>query len=155
MLSCREIPYELDLSMYSYRDTRNLVNFEYNAKVLFESKGDNAFEYFKANRHKFRTSDYYIYIYDMEGNCHFNVGVMDLEGRNALGYTDRRGKKIFRMILNVLEDQNNPHSWVHFSWFELGKIYPVSKSTCNFKVTGPGEREYIIGGGMNYPPEER
>ncbi len=155
LISCEKHHEDLDLSMYQYRDTINLVRFVYKAKLLLEKKGPEAIEHFRNNRDIYRTSDYYIYIYDMEGNCLFNAGVNDLEGKNIIEYTDRKGKKVLKMILKALEEEDNPHSWVHFSWFELGKIYPVPKSTCNFRVKDKEGKDYFIGGGMNHPPEEK
>jgi len=57
--------------------------------------------------------------------------------------------------LDALEDKNNPHARVHSSWWEPGKFYPVPKSSCHFKVKTPEGKELFVGGGMNYPHEEK
>jgi hypothetical protein len=90
----------------------------------------------------------------MSGVNIYHAGMPDLEGRNLLDLTDKNGKKPVQMIIAALADKNNPHAWVHYSWWEPGKFYPVPKSSCHFKVTTPEGRVLFVGGGLNYPHEE-
>jgi hypothetical protein len=78
-----------------------------------------------------------------------------LEGKNLWNLTDKNGKKPIQMVIAALSDKNNPHAWVHYSWWEPGKFYPVPKSSCHFKVTTPEGRVLFVGGGLNYPHEEK
>ena len=64
---------ELDLSVYMYRDTRNLVRFVYDAACIVETEGDAAIEYFKNNRTDYCSENYYIYIYDMNATNLFHA----------------------------------------------------------------------------------
>lgn len=146
---------ELNLSVYMYRDTRNLVRFVYDAVCIVETEGDASIEYFRDNRNDYCSEDYYLYIYDMNATNLFHAGMPYFEGRNLRDISDINGKKIFDMICEALEDTCNPHAWVHYSWWEPGCFYPVPKSSCHFRVSTPQGEEFIVGGGLNYPPEEK
>ena len=91
----------------------------------------------------------------MNGCNIYHAGMQHLEGKDLKNVTDKDGKKITQLVLNALEDKNNPHAWVHFSWWQPGKFYPVPKSSCHFKVTTPEGKELYIGGGCSYPHEEK
>lgn len=147
---------DLDLSVYQYRDTQNLVKFVYDASMILEQEGKNGLEHFKNNREKYREGeDFYLYIYKMDGTNLFHAGMKELEGKNLEDITDKNGKKITVLVNQALNSKNNPHAWVHYSWWEPGKFYPVPKSSCHFKVKTPEGEELFVGGGMNYPHEER
>jgi len=146
---------DLDLSMYQYRDTQDLVKFVYDAALILEEGGNKSLEYFKNNRDLYNTEGHYLYIYDMHGINIYNAGMKHLEGKNLQDVTDKNGKKITRLVLSALQDENNPHAWVHYSWWEPGKFYPVPKSSCHFKVRMPGGKDVYVGGGLNYPHEEK
>ena len=146
---------KLDLSAYQYRDTKNLVSFVYDASLLLKKKGLKSLEYFRKNRQLHYSPDRYLYIYDMNGVNIYHAGMPHLEGKNLWDLTDKDGKKPVQMIVAALADKNNPHAWVHYSWWEPGKFYPVPKSSCNFKVTTPEGQVLFVGGGLNYPHEEK
>jgi len=146
---------DLDLAMYQYRDTKDLVNFVYKASLILKKEGMKSLPYFRNNRTLFNTPDYYLYIYDMKGTNIYHAGMQNLEGKNLWDVTDKNGKKIIQLVLDALEDTNNPHAWVHYSWWESGKFYPVPKSSCHFKIETPEGKELFVGGGINYPHEEQ
>lgn len=146
---------DLDLSVYQYRDTKDLVKFVYDASLRLKKDGLKSLEYFRNNRHILFTTDRYLYIYDMNGVNIYHAGMQDLEGKNLWDLTDKNGKKAVQMIISALADKNNPHAWVHYSWWEPGKFYPVPKSSCHFKVTTPEGKVLFVGGGLNYPHEEK
>ena len=152
---CQNRYENLDLSMYHYRDTKNLVKFVYGAAALLEKEGMKELDYFRSNRNLFITDDYYLYIYYIDGTNIFHAGMKHLEGKNIAHVTDKDGKKPFQAALDALEDPHNPHAWVHYSWWEPGKFYPVPKSSCHFKVTTPEGKQLLVGGGLNYPFEEK
>ena len=112
-------------------------------------------EYFQNNRKLNYTPDYYLYIYDMNGVNIYHAGMPHLEGKNLWNLTDKNNKKPIQMVIAALADKNNPHGWVHYSWWEPGKFYPVPKSSCHFKVTTPEGKTLFVGGGLNYPHEEK
>jgi hypothetical protein len=145
---------DLDLSMYQYRDTKNLVKFVYDASLLLKKEGIDSLAYFQNHRNRFKTDDYYLYIYDIKGTNLFHAGMKHLEGKNLWDVTDKNGKQILKLVLDSLEDGNNPHAWTHYSWWEPGKFYPVPKSSCHFKVETPEGEKLLVGGGINFPHEE-
>jgi len=156
LMSGCKIQYEdLNLTMYQYRDTKNLVRFVYDTSLLLKKDGMKSLDYFRNNRARFRTPEYYLYIYDMKGTNIFHAGMEHLEGKNLWDVTDKNGKKAVQFIVSALEDRNNPHAWVHYSWWEPGKFYPVPKSSCHFKVRTPEGEELFVGGGIDYPHEEK
>jgi hypothetical protein len=146
---------DMDLSVYQYRDTRELVRFVYDASLILKKNGLKRLEYFRENRHLYCTPDRYLYIYDITGVNIYHAGMPDLEGKNLWNFTDKNGKKPIQMIVAALADRNNPHAWVHYSWWEPGKFYPVPKSSCHFKVVTEEGRVLFVGGGLNYPHEEK
>jgi len=81
--------------------------------------------------------------------------MLELEGQNLRSILDIDGKNIFNMIIEALEDTYNSHAWVHYVWWEPGSFYPVPKSSCHFRVSTPQGEDLIVGGGMNYPLEEK
>jgi len=146
---------DLDLTMYQYRDTRNLVRFVYDASLILSREGRSSLARFQNDRARFSTPQYYLYIYDVTGTNLFHAGMEELEGRNLWDVTDKDGKPVFRQVVDALDDANNPHAWVHYSWWEPGRFYPVPKSSCHFRVSTPEGEELIVGGGLNYPHEEQ
>ncbi len=146
---------DLDISAYQYRDTRDLVRFVYDASLMLKKDGLKSLQHFRDNRGLHNAADRYFYIYDMNGVNIYHAGMPHLEGKSLLDATDKNGKKPVRMVIAALADKNNPHAWIHYFWWEPGKFYPVPKSSCHFKVTTPEGRVLFVGGGLNYPHEER
>ena len=146
---------DLDLNSYQYRDTKDLVKFVYDASLILKKDGLKSLKYFQDNRKRNFTPDRYLYIYDMNGVNIYHAGMPDLEGKNLWDLTDKNGKKPIQMVIAALADQKNPHAWVHYSWWEPGKFYPIPKSSCHFKVTTPDGKVLFVGGGLNYPHEEK
>jgi len=151
-----ESKYEnLDLSIYQYRDTKDLVKFVYDASLILKKDGLKSLDYFRNHRSLYYSPERYLYIYDMNGMNVYHTGMPHLEGKNLWDLTDKNGKKPVQMVIAALADKNNPHAWVHYSWWEPGKFYPVPKSSCHFKVTTPEGKVLFIGGGLDYPHEEK
>jgi len=144
-----------DLSVYQYRDTKEIVKFVHDASQRIKKDGLKSLDYFRNDRKLNFSSDRYLYIYDINGVNIFHAGMPHLEGKNLWNLTDKNGKKPIQMVIAALADKNNPHAWVHYSWWEPGKFYPIPKSSCHFKVTTPEGRVIFVGGGLNYPHEEK
>ena len=153
--SCVSGQNDLDLSAYEYRDTKNLVKFVYDAAKILEQKGIKAFSHFNSNRKLYRLNNYYLYIYETNGTNIFHAGITEFEGHNLMDIQDLQGKKITNAVLEALENPNNPHGWVHYTWWEPGKFFPESKSSCNVKVITPEGKELFVGAGLNQPHEEK
>jgi len=144
----------LDLSMYQYRDTKNLVQFVYDAALMLEEMGVAGLKELSSSRDHYRSSSTYLYVYDIEGTNLFHAGMEELEGQNLWDVADKNGKPVFQLVIEALSDPSNPHAWVHYSWWEPGSFYPVPKSSCHFLVTTPEGRVLVVGGGLDYPHEE-
>jgi hypothetical protein len=155
LCGCSNKNEDLDLSAYQYRDTKELVRFVYDASMILKKNGLEGLKHFRDNRTLYNSPDRYLYIYDITGVNIFHAGMPDLEGKNLWDLTDKSGKKPIQMIVAALDDANNPHAWVHYSWWEPGKFYPVPKSSCHFKVTTKEGKVLFIGGGLNFPHEEK
>jgi len=155
LIGCNSKYENLDLKMYQYRDTKDLVKFVFNASKLLEKEGLSCLSHFKSNRKFYNNQDYYLYIFSIDGKNIYHAGMPNLEGKNLWNIKDIEGKKITQQILSALDDKNNPHAWVHYSWWQPGKFYPVPKSSCHFKVTTPEGKDFYVGGGLNYPHEEK
>ena len=145
----------LNLESYQYQDTKNLLKFVYDSAKRFEKGGLQSLEYFINNRLLYNNGNRYLYIYKMDGTNVFHAGMPNLEGTNLKEVIDKNGKKITYLILEALQNKNNPHAWVHYLWWAPGKFYPVPKSSCHFQVTIEDGTEYFVGGGLDYPQEEK
>jgi len=152
---CKGSYEDLDLTMYQYRDTRNVVRFVYDAALMLNRDGAVGLAHLRSHRAEYSTPDYYLCVYDVTGANLFHAGMEALEGRNLWDVTDKNGKPVFQQVVEALEDASNPHAWVHYSWWEPGRFYPVPKSSCHFKIETPEGEELIVGGGLSYPHEER
>ncbi len=152
---CQSRYRDLDIGMYQYRDTRDLVRFVYDASLVLQNEGVQGIDRFRNNRSKYTTPDYYLYVYSLDGTNLFHAGMPELEGRNLLGVTDKNGKQITELILRAIGNPNNPHGWVHYTWWEPGKFYPVPKSSCHFMVNTNEGKVFFVGGGIDYPHEEK
>lgn len=149
--SCTKQPGRLDLTMYDYRDTRNLVQTLYTAQDLIEKKGLAGLKDMQVNAGQ----DTYLYVYDMNDVCLYHAGMPELEGKDEHGLVDATGKSVALLVQRALNNPQNPHGWVHYTWWEPGRFYPVPKSSCNIKATLPDGRTVYVGGGMNHPHEEK
>ena len=143
----------LDLSAYKYNDTRNLVRFVRTAAQKLQQRGLEGLAEFR--REDSSENDYYLYVYDLEGVNIFHAGMPELENRDLREIRDKDGKRLLDLVFEAVANPENPHGWVHYTWWEPGKFYPVPKSSCHFQVRLPDGRDAIIGGGINYPLEER
>jgi len=153
--SCGNKQYEPDLSMYDYQDTKNLVRFAFDASERVRKEGMEAIQYFKENRNLYNTKDFYLYIYDLEGKNLFHAAIPEFENSKLKEITDINGKKAINLVLEALQNKNNPHAWVHYSWWNPGSFYPVPKSACHFKIETPDGYSLFVGAGMDYPHEEK
>ena len=147
--------FERELALYDYRDTRKLVRAVRSAAQLLEQRGTNAFETMQASPKTWNNDLFYVYVYAMDGLCLYHPAAPEFLGRNLLEVADADGRLALRMALDAVDDPDNPHGWLHYLWHPAGGFNPVPKSSCHFAATLPDGRRVIVGGGMEYPPEER
>ena len=151
--ACGVRPDPIDVSVYDYRDTRELVRFVARAARALEQDGLEVLR--DPARCPVRAGDNYLYVYDLDNTCLFHAGMPDLVGKNLAEITDIEGKPVSRLVRVELANPENPHGWVHYTWWAPGKFHPVPKSSCNFQVKLPDGRDVFVGGGLDFPHEER
>lgn len=154
LASCQDQYRELDLEKYHFRDTKELLKFVYNSAKYFEQNGLASLDDFRNDGSLRANENYYIYIYQMDGTNIFHAGMPHLEGNNLQEIVDINGKKISYLVQEALQNENNPHAWVHYTWWTPGKFYPVPKSSCHFQVSTAAGKQYFVGGGLDFPHEE-
>ena len=145
----------LDTSMYQYYDTKELLHFVNSTALMLEKDGVKGLEFLKKNRELYKTKDSYLYVYDFNGSNLFHAGITQLENQNLINFEDSDGKPVLVDTIAALNNTNNPHGWVHYTWWKHKRLYPVPKSSCNLKVTLPNGQQLFVGGGIDYPHEEQ
>lgn len=143
----------IDVSAYDFRDTRELVRFVHGHALALQQLGLAGWKDGRGFRS--RSGGNYVYVYDLDHTCLYHAGMPELVHRNLKDITDIDGKPVAELIREALANPVNPHGWIHYTWWKPGKFYPVPKSSCHFRVKLPGGREVFVGGGMDYPHEER
>jgi len=84
LISGCENRYEnLDISVYQYRDTKDLVKFVYDASRMIKKDGLKSVEFLKNDRQIHYSPDRYLYIYYMNGVTTVRV----FRQINLVGYT--------------------------------------------------------------------
>lgn len=144
-----------DTAIYDFRDTKKLVTAVKNASLLVERKGVEAFKEFRNTPETWHNSLYFIYVYSLDGTCLYHPQRPDFVGCNMIDVTDIQGRKTLRMAIEATADSNNPHGWLHYTWHPTQGLQAIAKSSCHFRVTMPGGRVVIVGGGIDMPPEEK
>jgi signal transduction histidine kinase len=136
------------LSLYTYRDTRNLVSLVEDAARLMEQKGEQALAEFAQKDSKWLNEDYYLFVYALDGTCIFHPITPDLIGKNVIDLRDMNGKPIIRQITDVgRKSENDASGWVFYLWQNQTQLIPTWKSTYVRKVVGPNGLTYVVGSG--------
>src|SRR3982074_3530212 len=105
------------LSLYTYRDTRDLVSLVEDAARLMEHEGEQAFADFAKPDSKWLNDDYYIFVYAVDGPCLFHPVTPELIGKNVIALKDMNGKPIVRQITDVgRKPENDASGWVFYLW---------------------------------------
>ncbi len=146
---------EPDVSIYDYRDTRKLVKAAWQAAKLVERDGPAAFATLHRDVGIEDERLYNLYVYLLDGTCLFHPERPDFVGKNLIDVTDTHGRKALRQVMAAVNDPQNPHGWVHYKWQPHEGLYPVDKSSCQFRVTMPDGRAVVVGGGIAAPLEEK
>lgn len=143
----------VDVSAYDYRETKNLVRMVAGAARRLEREGLAALD--ALSPQSSMSGEYYLYVYDLDDVCLYHGGMPELVGKRLSAITDIEGRSVSRLVRDALNNPENPHGWVHYTWWTPGKFYPVPKSSCHFKARLPDGREVYIGSGLDHPHEER
>jgi signal transduction histidine kinase len=137
------------LSPYLYKDTRRLVSLVEDAADLMEQRGTNIFREFGQENSRWFNDNYYLFVYDVDGNCVFHPANPELVGRNLMGLRDMNGKPVIRWVTDVGRGTNDDASgWVFYLWEEGRELSPMWKSSYVRKVAAPDGKTYVLGCGV-------
>jgi hypothetical protein len=131
---------------YSYKKTKILIRIIDKAADILENKGLEALKKYDKS---ISFEEIYLYVYRVSDAMCFYHGEDSTKINKAItDQTDYLGKRIHHLIVNALEDKNNPDSWVHFNWSRPNNIFPIWKSSTHRKVKMPDGNEVYIGAGI-------
>lgn len=134
---------------YLYEDTKQLVSLVENAAGVIEAKGNKAFPEFGIQGSRWLNNSYYLFIYDLDGNCVFHPITPQLIGRNLIHLKDMDGKPLIRMITDIGgKPEKNASGWVFYLWEEQTQFTPLWKSSYIRKAVAPDGKTYVVGCGM-------
>ena len=121
-------PAKLDLS-YEHADTRALVALVRDAANLIQTKGQSAFQDFRASGSRWRQGETYVFVLDREGNMLVHPDPA-MEGKNELDLKDINGKLIIRGLIDAAAAfLGKPEGWYHYQWPVPGGLLPRWKSS--------------------------
>src|SRR5262249_37099772 len=136
------------LSVYSYRDTKDLVALVEDAAALIERKGDEAYKDFAQKDSKWLNDECYVCVYSLHGTCLFHPLTPELVGQNAIELRDMNRKPIIRFITNVgRRPAKDAHGWVFYLWQNQTQLTPNWKSAYIRKVIAPNGQTWVVGSG--------
>ncbi|MCX7019838.1 MAG: cache domain-containing protein [bacterium] len=146
---CGAVPLEQKLAPYVYEDTRELVTLVEDAAALMEAQGRDAFEEFSRKNTRWLNKDYYLFIYDIDGNNVFHPIAPELVDKNLMDLRDMNGKPVIRMITDVGRQPGcDASGWVFYLWEERTQLIPMWKSSYIRKVCAPDKKIYLLGSGI-------
>lgn len=138
------------LSQYSYEDTKKLVLFVESAAALVEKNGQFAFASFSPASSRWRSDEYYLFVYDISGNCVFHPIEPSLVGKNMMDFRDIDGRPVIQMITDIgKKPEPNASGWVFYKWEEPWQsLSPQWKTSYIRKVVAPDKKVYLVGCGL-------
>lgn len=136
-------------------ETRELIALVNDATELVRTKGEEAFNDFRAASSRWRQGEKYIFVLDAKGNMLVHPDPA-LEGKNDMDLKDINGKPIIRgLIAAATSLPGKPEGWYHYEWPVPGGILPRWKSSYVRLVTAPSGKTYIVSSGMYNDRMER
>lgn len=131
---------------YSYRKTILVVNIVQKAAEILESKGLDALKKFN---NSLDYPEFYLYVYGVkDAYCYYHGADSTKIGKSISDQIDYLGKPIHHLIVNALQDDDNPDNWIHYNWPRPHDIFPTWKSACHKKVTLKNGVEVYVGAGI-------
>jgi signal transduction histidine kinase len=124
-----------------------LVALVRDASLVFEQRGEAAYEEFRKQGSRWLHNDVYFFAWKMDGTRVFHAVNPELEGRRDIDVKDVLGRPYGRMFLEVARSSSG-EGWVHYMYPEPGKIFPMWKSVFVKKVEFPSAEPHLIGCGI-------
>lgn len=109
-----------------------------------EHDGDQAFQSLRNKIGAYRYMDVYVYVFDDQGTSLVNPAFPNLEGADALKFSDATGCHPTEEIIATLHDSDA--AWVGYMWPKPGHDKPVHKSAYVRKVHADGTIYYVGAG---------
>lgn len=137
------------LSQYVYEDTKRLVVFVEDAAALIEKYGEKSFAEFEKDL-RWRNDTYYLFVYDINGNCVYHPIEKELVGKNLLNFRDIDGRPVIQIITDIGKSPAKDASgWAFYKW-EVPWLasFPQWKSSYIRKAIAPDGKVYLIGSGL-------
>lgn len=128
-------------------DAAELMGLVRDAAVVFEQRGEAAYDEFRRSGSRWRHDDVYFFAWGTDGTRVFHAVDPKLEGRHDLDVKDVLGRPYARMFLEAARSPSG-EGWVHYMYPEPGKIFPMWKSAFVKRVEFPSGRPHVIGCGI-------
>lgn len=137
------------LAPYVYDDTKQLVTLVEDAATLMEQKGEVAFKDFGVKNSKWFNDKYYLFVYDLDGNCIFHAEQPGLVGKNLISFKDAAERPIVELITAVgRKPDTDASGWVFYLWEIPNHYTPYWKTSYVRKVIMPDGKIYVVGSGF-------
>lgn len=137
------------LAPYVYDDTKQLITLVEDAATLMEQKGEVAFKDFGVKNSKWFNDKYYLFVYDLDGNCLFHAEQPGLVGKNLISFKDAAERPVIELITAVGKKPGaNASDWVFYLWEIPNHYAPYWKTSYVRKVIMPDGKIYVVGSGF-------
>jgi signal transduction histidine kinase len=147
---------QVDLSVYTYEDTRQLVTLVCDAAELMTRVGETAFDEFQVPNSRWRYGQFYIFVYAVDGTSVFHPVTPELVGHNLIEMRDIGGRAVIRNITDVARrPEPDASGWVFYLWEDHARLSPSWKAAFIRKVVTPDGKVYALGSGTFSPKIER
>jgi cytochrome c len=136
----------------SYRqpEVGSLVQRVNDAAAVVQQHGERAFPEFRKPGRWFQgEDDFYLFIFDLDGNQVLNAAFPEVE-INRLEWRDAWGKPMFQLAIDKLspERENQRFWWIHYLWPKPGETEASWKSTYMVRTQTPAGKVYIVAAGL-------
>ncbi len=125
-----------------------VVDWVGDAVRAIERSGPEAFPLFRDPTGPFMAKDCYIFVIHSKGVELVNPAFPSMEGRNLLEFTDARGNRPIRQMLDQV--RANGQGWVDYYWPKPGESLSTKKTSFVARATWAGET-YVVGCGVYAP----
>ena len=121
------------------------------AVVMIAKEGEYILPEFRKKNCKWFQDDFYIFIYDVQGNRIVYPPAPTKEGENAYNVSDVDGKFQVQMFIKTALTEEG-EGWVQYKWPKPGESTPVAKHTYVKKAQTPSGEILVVCAGY-YPQD--
>jgi signal transduction histidine kinase len=137
----------------STKATAEMIVEKVNAAVaLIQAEGEAAFATFRGKDSEFLFAGTYIWIHRLDGTMIFHPIQPQLEGRALLALKGSKGKQIF-VVMNQVVQEVAAGAWVDYWWPKPGE--KTGSHKCSFvRLVKVGDQDLVVGCGTYDLSEE-